>query len=163
MQHDQSNDLSTEPVPSVDPSPASDLVDDLLPEDMTLTCPSCGVDLVTDEFFVTNRVCGSCHRHFSIPARERLALLVDPDTFEEIRLDRSSVVAAGSETIHRPAGRLADHRELAVIEDAVVTGTARIGGTEAVVIVLDDHLVGSTLGALMAEKVLLGFEHGLAW
>lgn len=142
---------------------ASVIDDDFLPEDLTLTCPSCAVDLVVDELFASHRVCGSCHRHFSIPARERLALLTDPDTFEEIGLVRSTAVSTGDARGHRQVGRLAGHPELNVIEDAVVAGTARINGTEGVIVVLDDHLVGNTLGALMAEKIMLAFEHGLAW
>ncbi len=156
-------DRSNQPAQADEIPPDAPLVDDLLPEDLNLTCPSCEADLVADEMFASHRVCGSCHRHFSIPARERLALLIDPDTFEEITLDRSTMVASSDVSGQRPAGRLTDHRELAVIEDAVVAGTARIGGTETVVVVLDDHLVGTMLGALMAEKIVLAFEHGLAW
>lgn len=159
----ESEDLSTLPARSDELRSVPDLIEDhLLPEDLTLTCPSCGADLVTDELFASHRVCGSCHRHFSIPARQRIALLIDPDTFEEITLDRSTVVSSGDGMGQRPVGRLTGHRELAVIEDAVVAGTARISGTEAVVVVLDDHLVGSMLGALTAEKIMLAFEHGLA-
>jgi acetyl-CoA carboxylase carboxyl transferase subunit beta len=164
MPHDESSDPSSRPARQDEAKLAADLFEDgLLPEDMTLTCPSCDADLVADEMFASHRVCGSCHRHFSIPARERLALLIDPDTFEEITLDRSAMVVISDGTGQRPVGRLTDHRELAVIEDAVVAGTARVSGTEAVVVVLDDHLVGTMLGALMGEKIVLAFEHGLAW
>lgn len=163
MSHVESDDSPNPPAGSDAFRPFTSVVDDeVLIDDMTLTCPSCAADLVMDELFASHRVCGSCHRHFSLPARERLALLTDPDTFEEIRLDRATLVSVGSERGQRPVGRLAGHSELGVIEDAVVVGTARINGTEAVVVVLDDHLVGSTLGALVAEKIMLGFEHGLA-
>lgn len=138
-------------------------VDVLIEEDLALTCPSCDADLVMDELFASHRVCESCRRHFPIPAHERLALLADADTFEEITLDRSIGLSAADNNEHRPLGRLAGHPELGVIEDAVVAGTTRINGTEAVVAVLDDRLVGSTLGALVAEKVMLAFEHGLTW
>lgn len=135
----------------------------LTDEDLALTCPSCGSDLVTDELFASHRVCGTCRRHFSIPARERVALLADPDTFEELTFDRSIAVSAGDGKDLRPVGRLVGHPELGVIEDAVVAGTTRISGTEAVIVVLDDGLVGSTLGVLVTDKVMLAFEHGMIW
>ena len=164
MSHVESDDSTSSPASSDAFGAFTSVVDDaLLAEDLTLTCPSCASDLVMDELFASHRVCENCHRHFSLPARERVALLTDPDTFEEIRLDRSAVMSTGDERGHRPAGRLASHSELGVIEDAVVVGTARISGVELVIVVLDDHLVGSTLGALVAEKIMLGFEHGLAW
>lgn len=164
MSHVESDDPSNQPFPPSGFPPFASLIDDdLPPDDLTLTCPSCDADLIMDELFASHRVCGSCHRHFSIPARERLALLTDPDTFEEIRQDRSKAVVTGDERGQRSSGLLATHPELDMIEDAVVAGMARIRGTEAVIAVLDDHLVGNTLGALMAEKVILAFEHGLAW
>lgn len=166
----ESDDCSRQPAHPARPphpddfSPFASLVDnDLPPDDLTLTCPSCAADLVMDALFATHRVCGSCHRHFSIPAQERLALLTDPDTFEEIRRAPSIAVSGVDEHEHRPVGRLAGQPEPDVIADAVVAGTARISGTEAVIVVLDDHLVGNSLGALMAEKVMSAYEHGLAW
>src|SRR4051812_28922370 len=51
--------------------------------DLDLTCPTCGVDLIEDEMFRVHRVCSACHRHFWIPVRERLELLLDPGSFSE--------------------------------------------------------------------------------
>jgi acetyl-CoA carboxylase beta subunit len=48
-----------------------------------LACPSCGVELTGTNAFETFRVCPGCHRHFPIPARERLRLLVDDESFRE--------------------------------------------------------------------------------
>src|SRR5215216_7656137 len=48
-----------------------------------LACPSCGVELTGTNAFETFRVCPGCHRHFPIPARERLRLLVDEESFRE--------------------------------------------------------------------------------
>src|SRR5829696_7032539 len=48
-----------------------------------LACPSCGVELTGTNAFETYRVCPGCHRHFPIPGRERLRLLVDEESFRE--------------------------------------------------------------------------------
>ncbi len=132
------------------------------PDDLDLTCPSCEADLIQDELFVGHRVCGTCHRHFSIGARERVALLVDPGSFEELRFDAASPEFAQGRDQVPTAQRLAEHHHVQVIGDAIVTGTARLGGLPTVVVVLDDHLVGTALGAMMTEKVILALEHARA-
>jgi len=128
---------------------------------LDLTCPSCGSDLIGDTLFLSHRTCGTCKRHFSIGARERVNLLVDGARFEEI-----PDAGAGSEPVlndqYPSAERIAEHQHLQVIADAVVTGTGRIGGVGAVVVALDDHLVGAGLGALMSGKIIAALDHARA-
>jgi len=126
---------------------------------LDLTCPACDSDLIADELFLSHRVCGSCNRHFSIGARERISLLVDSGLFEEL----NSAFAPPESTLARDrfpsAERLAEHHHLQVIGEAVVSGIGRIGGVSTVVVALDDHLVGSALGALMTEKIILALDY----
>ncbi|MBA2469692.1 MAG: hypothetical protein H0V37_09835 [Chloroflexia bacterium] len=142
--------------PSLDPSAADgDQELDLL----DLTCPACDSDLIADELFLSHRVCGSCNRHFSIGARERIALLVDGGVFEEL----NTTFAPPESTLARDrfpsAERLAEHHHLQVIGEAVVSGLGRVGGVTTVVVALDDHLVGASLGALMTEKIILALDY----
>lgn len=126
---------------------------------LDLTCPACDSDLIADESFLSHRVCGSCNRHFSIGTRERIALLLDSGSFEEL----NTAFAPPESTLARDrfpsAERLAEHHHLQVIGEAVVSGIGRIGGVSTVVVALDDHLVGSALGALMTEKIILALDY----
>ncbi len=122
--------------------------------ELDLTCPSCSADLILDESFLTARVCGTCHRHFSIGSRERLALLVDPGTFEEFRTPDPVGLEDASPATLPSAERIAEQRDRQVVADAVVTGTASIGGNTVMLVVLDDHLVGEVLGATLVEKIV---------
>jgi acetyl-CoA carboxylase beta subunit/acetyl-CoA carboxylase alpha subunit len=125
------------------------------------TCPVCGADLVDDELFISYRVCGRCGRHFSVPARERVDLVVDAGSFREIptpspleeELDNDQISALD---------RIAELHERPLLDDAIVTGTVLIGGTRVVTIALDDQLLGSHIGALGAEKIIVGLEYALA-
>lgn len=126
---------------------------------LDLTCPACDADLIADELFLSHRVCGSCNRHFSIGARERISLLVDSGLFEEL----NTTFAPPESTLARDrfpsAERLAEHHHLQVIGEAVVSGVGHIGGVSTVVVALDDHLVGASLGALMTEKIILALDY----
>lgn len=131
-------------------------------DSLDLTCPACDADLIADELFLAYRVCGACHRHFSIGARDRVALLVEAGSFEEL----NSAFAPPESTLARDrfpsAERLAEHHHLQVIGDAVVSGVGRLGGVRTVIVALDDHLVGSALGALMTEKIILALDYARA-
>ncbi len=48
-----------------------------------LACPACGSELSGSSGFETFGICGNCQRHFPLPARERLRLLVDDGSFQE--------------------------------------------------------------------------------
>ena len=48
-----------------------------------LACPACGAELSGSPSFETFGICGACQRHFPLPARERLRLLVDEGSFRE--------------------------------------------------------------------------------
>ena len=135
----------------------TDLLDDL----PSLTCPVCDTDLVDDERFTSYRVCGNCGRHFSVPARERVDLIIDPGSFRD--MPPASFIDAERDYDQVSAlDRIAERQERPLLDEAIVTGTAAIGGTPVVIIALDDHLLGSHIGALGAEKIIVGLEHALA-
>ena len=139
------------PVDASDPNQELELLD--------LTCPACDSDLISDESFLSHRVCGSCNRHFSIGARERIALLVDAGEFEELNTSFAPPESTLARDRFPSAERLAEHHHLQVIGEAIVSGLGRIGGVGTVVVALDDHLVGSALGALMTEKIILALDY----
>ena len=81
-------------------------------DELSLTCPACGADLVHDLLFLEYRVCSLCDRHFAMPARERVELLVDEGTYRDLHeapaieeLDNDQVSAlAGLELAKWPPG-----------------------------------------------------------
>lgn len=130
--------------------------DATLDDVLDLSCPGCGADLLGDALYDSHRVCGTCHRHFLMRPRERIALLADDDTFVEMNqalLSLDPVRFGNAGESHVADGD--------VLADAVVTGIARFGGRESVVIALDESLIGAVLGAVTGEKTLAAFEVAL--
>lgn len=126
-----------------------------------LSCPACGADLVDDELFLSHRVCSACGRHFSMPARERVELIVDAGSFRPIRTGHPELTELNNDQISA-LDRIAEMRERPVLDEAIVSGTAAIGGKRLVVIALDEYLVGTNIGALGTEKIIVGMEYALA-
>src|SRR5829696_7598073 len=128
-----------------------------------LACPSCGVELTGTEAFETFRVCPGCHRHFPIPGRERLRLLVDEGSFRETNAALVSLDPLVFRDLLPVPDRLAQAAERfggpgGGVSEAVLTGTGAIGGREAVIVVLDYAFLGASIGPVAGEKILLAME-----
>lgn len=132
--------------------------------DETLACPTCGVELTGTPDFDIYCVCPTCHRHFPIPARDRLRLLVDSETFRETNAALVSLEPLVFRDLLPVPDRLAEAAERAGsgpgsgVSEAVLTGTGAIGGHQAVLIVLDHAFLGGSIGPVAGEKILLAME-----
>ena len=54
-----------------------------VPVGVWMRCDGCGATLFRKEVERNLNVCPQCDHHFSVPAAERIAQLLDPETFEE--------------------------------------------------------------------------------
>src|SRR6188472_2734894 len=102
--------------------------------DLDLTCPACSANLILDDTFLTSRVCGTCRRHFSMSARERIGLLADPGSFEEFVAPQSIAPEGLAPELVPSAERLAEIHDRQVMTEAIVTGSVRIGGIESAIV-----------------------------
>jgi len=122
------------------------------------SCPACGATLAGDTVYSRYGVCSSCGYHDTIPAMQRIDLLVDPGSFEEFNHHLVSVdpLVFSDRVPYRR--RVLQARERTGLTEAVVTGTARILGQPLVVAVLDFRFLGGSMGSVVGEKVTLAFE-----
>ncbi len=103
-------------------------------------------------------VCPHCNFHYNMYARERVTALADSGTFEETnRWVQSIDPLSFSPRVSYRVRLLADQQRTG-LEEAAVTGKCSIGGTEAVLIVLDFGFLGGSMGLVVGEKVALALE-----
>lgn len=122
------------------------------------TCPACGHDLHDDQLFARYRVCSNCNHHLSIPAKQRIELMLDPHTFEEFNDQLVSVDPLVFSDRLPYRSRVRQAREKTGLTEAVVTGSGAILGIPVVVAVLDFRFLGGSMGSVVGEKVTLAFE-----
>ncbi len=82
--------------------------------------------LFRKEFEQKLRVCGTCGYHFTLPARERIALTADPGTFEELWPNLLAQDLLGFHDRVPYGEKLAATRQKTGESDAMVTGTCTI-------------------------------------
>ena len=107
---------------------------DDMPEGLWIKCPECGAMIHVLELQQNLQVCQGCDHHFLMDARERIALMADPGSFEETG---AGLVSADPLGFHGYAAKTADLTNRTGLDDAVVTGRLTVGGHRAAVAVMD--------------------------
>jgi acetyl-CoA carboxylase carboxyl transferase subunit beta len=130
------------------------------PSQPATVCPSCQADFTQGAWpqYQRFRVCDQCGHHFHVSARDRITQLVDAGSFHEANRSLASVDPLSFNDRLPYLKRLDDARKKTGVTEAVVTGTCRIGGAQAVLAVLDFEFLGGTMGSVVGEKLALAFE-----
>jgi acetyl-CoA carboxylase carboxyl transferase subunit beta len=130
-----------------------------MPGGLWIKCESCGAMLFRKEFEQRHRVCQTCGYHFTLPARERVALTADPDSFVEMWAGLGAVdVLEFNDRV--PYGeKLKATRGKTGEADAMVTGEAAIKGIPCALGVMNFSFLGGSMGMVVGEKIALLCEH----
>jgi len=124
-----------------------------MPEGLWTKCPTCGEVIHNLALEANLQVCPKCAHHFTLGSRERIASLVDPETFEETDASLTSLDALGFKGVATYADRLKSYKEKTGLVDAILTGTAEIHGHPLGLGVMDFHFLAATMGSVVGEKV----------
>ena len=131
-------------------------------EELWAVCPRCAAHIFKQEWRTNLNVCPKCNYHGRINSRERLALVIDPGSFEELD---AGVTTADPLTFADVKGRYAERAEEAKtqtkLKEAIITGRGKIHGSKAVVGIMDFRFMGGSLGSGTGEKILLASEYAL--
>src|SRR2546425_774804 len=115
-------------------------------------CAGCGELNYKKELRRGLHVCPRCGHHRRLTARQRLLATVDRGSFAE----RDADVSAADPLAFRDGlsypDRLATARAKTGRREAILTGTARIGGRPAAVGVFDFAFFGGTMGTAVGER-----------
>lgn len=118
-------------------------------------CPNCHRDIALSRLWADNLVC-SCGYHFRMKARQRIRMLVDTDSFEELYGDMRSSNALGFPGY---SDKLETARTASGEDEAVVCGTAMIGGQKCCLFVMESAFMMGSMGSAVGEKITLLFEY----
>ncbi len=124
-------------------------------EDIWVQCPACKAHVHKDEWEKGFKVCSQCSYHERLTWRERVDLLIDPKTFVELS---SKVTFSDPLKFQDAKGSYADKatetRAKTGLNESIVTGYGRIGGTKVVIGVMDFRFMGGSLASGTGEKIV---------
>lgn len=125
------------------------------PSEITNTCPSCGTATPVSELWENLNIC-RCGYHFRMNSRQRIGYLTDNESFCEMFGDMQS-----HNILDFPGydGKLKSAKMASREKEAVICGTASIGGSRACVFIMDPEFMMGSMGTVVGEKITRTFEY----
>ncbi len=127
-------------------------------KDVWHRCESCGEYQRRKDWVANWQVCFNCGRHDRLGAAERIDLLVDEDSFEEIAADLVSGDPLNFVDSKSYPDRTQATRAKTGLNDAVVSGRATIGEVPVALAVMDFAFMGGSMGVVAGEKIARAME-----
>ncbi len=129
-----------------------------MPEGLWIKCDNCKEIIYKQELERNANVCPRCQHHFRINARARLDLLVDPGSFEERNTAIRSQDPLHFKDQKSYPDRVKAAKKATGMEDALLSGLARIGGHRVSLCSLEFGFMGGSMGSVVGEKVTRAIE-----
>lgn len=127
-----------------------------IPNHLFIQCENCFSALYNKDLEETHNVCPYCNHHFRIGANERIEITVDKDSFSPLF---SNLI---SENILKMPGyedKLKKAKDISKLNEAVLTGTAKIDNINIAIGVLDSTFMMGSMGSVVGEKITLLIEY----
>ncbi len=123
-----------------------------------IKCPECGTTHFRNILAKSLYVCPDCGFHHKLDAATRIKLTVDKNTFEEFDKKMKSVDPLSFPEYEE---KLKEAAKSTGQNSAVVTGKAKIGGADTVVVVMDTRFIMASMGSVVGEKITRAFEFAI--
>ncbi|HEU4784675.1 MAG TPA: acetyl-CoA carboxylase, carboxyltransferase subunit beta [Ktedonobacterales bacterium] len=130
-----------------------------LPDNLAVKCPKCRELLLGKDWDRNLKVCPRCGHHAQLTANERIDLLTDEKTFEEI--DGNLVSNDPLKFVSNAQSYSSKLEGLVVsthLSEGVTAGAAKIDGLPLMLVVMDFRFLGGSMGAVVGEKITHAIE-----
>jgi acetyl-CoA carboxylase carboxyl transferase subunit beta len=124
-----------------------------LPMGLWQKCPACSEMIHNLELQQNFRVCPRCDHHFVQPAAERVEMLADADSFEELDANMVSVDTLKFTGQASYTERLKTYQKKTGLKDAVISGLCGLEGIRTGLAVMDFNFIAATMGSVVGEKL----------
>ncbi|HHT92658.1 MAG TPA: acetyl-CoA carboxylase, carboxyltransferase subunit beta [Clostridia bacterium] len=127
-----------------------------VPEDLWISCANCKTLILKEELFENNKICPNCSFYYRLAPRERLAMIVDEDSFVE---HDKNLVSKNILKFPDYDSKLKKAKDTSNEKEAVVCGVAKIKGMECALFVMNSEFMMGSMGVVVGEKVTRLFEY----
>ncbi len=128
--------------------------DESVPE---MSCPNCHKEIPLEKLNANALVC-PCGHHFKMGARERIEFIADKDSFTELFWEVKSCNPLQFPGYNEKLSRA---RSESGEDEAVICGTAAIGGNKCCLFSMESRFMMGSMGSAVGEKITLLFERAL--
>ncbi len=134
---------------------------DRIPEGLWTKCEQCFTMVLTSEFEQNLKVCHKCGHHHRLSARERIAMLADEGTFQELFKNVQPTDPLGFVDSKPYPDRIKSAQKSSGFDEAVVVGTCRLDGHEIALGVMVFEFIGGSMGSVVGERITRLIEYAI--
>ena len=132
-----------------------------VPEGLWVKCSSCGEILQSKLLKENHQVCTECGFHFRLSSSERISLLSDTESFEELSADLKSEDPLHFDDTRSYRERLQITSEQMNMSDACIIGKASLNKLPYFLGIFEFKFMGGSMGVVVGEKITRLFEISL--
>ena len=125
-------------------------------------CPDCALVVYRKDLVTNASVCKGCGYHHRIDSDERIRLIADAGSFEELDVSLAPMDPLGFKDRRSYADRIRDSQESTGLRDAVITGFCSTNGLPLALGVMDFRFMGGSMGSVVGEKLTRMIEAATA-
>lgn len=121
-----------------------------VPEGILKKCNACKSAIFTEDVKNGYYICPKCHNYFRVHAKHRLEMVTDDGSFEEWDrglCTKNPLQYKGYEE------KIRLMQEKTGLEEAVITGKAKIGGKSVALGICDSRFIMASMGEVVGEKI----------
>ena len=122
-------------------------------------CPNCHKEIPLSRLWLNDLVC-PCGYHFRMKARQRIRMIADKGSFRELF---AGVKAENPLNFPGYRDKLETVRVASGEKEAVVCGTAMIGGQKCCLFVMESYFMMGSMGSAVGEKITSLFEYAVQY
>jgi len=133
-------------------------VDKAPDESLWMKCKACGELIFKRRVRENNNICPNCGEYFFLTVEERIEMLVDEDSFDNISKSIEAADPLGFVDRKSYQDRIEQAQGATGIPDAIVVGRAKINEVSIILGVMDFRFIGGSMGSVMGEQICHGME-----
>ncbi len=130
-----------------------------IPAGLYELCSNCKKTVTSEKVKENLYRCPECNHNFRLRAYDRLDMLIDKYTFKEFSIKSKHTNPLSYEGYEDKIKSLQEKNKL---DEAVITGYAKIGGCSCVIAVMDSYFLMGSMGSVVGEKITKAIEKSIA-
>lgn len=119
----------------------------------------CGATIYRKDLKANLMVCPQCNFHMRISARERLQMLFDDSSYQELFPNLAPVDALSFVDSQPYTERLKKAQKSTGLLDAIIVGEGKLEGRRITIAAMEFAFMGGSMGSVVGEKLTRAIEH----
>ncbi len=129
-----------------------------VPDGLFIRCGVCKTILFRKEFERNFKVCPQCGFHYRLSVKERIELLLDKNSFQEMFSGLRTVDPLNFRCVKSYSELVVKSQQDTGLEEAVVVGKGKLETFSLALALFDFGFIGGSMGSVVGEKVTRLFE-----